>query len=128
MRRFDRIVACTYVFSYIAIRSRFARFRAQLGNDVSHIMLCETMGRHMSETYGMDDRIHVRGNSGFVAERHTTSPRQPTCDVVGFLSQTLPHKGIRSIFSTPPRSHTAFHRHTGPESRTRGRSLLCEGD
>jgi len=100
MRRFDRIVLHHHVFSYIRdYDPRFARFRAQLGNDVSHIMLSQTMGTHMSETYGLDDRIHVLGNSGIVRSAIRTSPRNHL-RCIGFLANITRDKGIAAFLDT----------------------------
>lgn len=125
MRRFDRIVLHHHVFSYIrGYDPRFARFRAQLGNDVSHIMLSQTIGTHMSEIYGLGDRIHVLGNSGIVQVSTRISPRK-RLRCIGFLANITLAKGIAAFLVPPAQSPRAI-----PTFRSRSRgllpSLLCE--
>ena len=97
MRRFDRVVLHHHVFSYIRdYDPRFARFRAQLGNNVLHIMLSQTMGTHMSQTYALNDPIHVLGNSGIVQGGHTNFTAQVSA-LHRFLSKHYPRKRHRGV-------------------------------
>jgi glycosyltransferase involved in cell wall biosynthesis len=96
MRRFDHVVLHHHVFSYLnAYDARFARFRAALEDNVSHIMLSDNMGKKLKNLYGLDDPVTVLGNSLSVVG----GPKPPRTHLkrLGFLSNITPEKGIEAV-------------------------------